>query len=296
MNNLSEQSAALVTCSYGPDLNRCARLCRSIERWVSPTIPHVIIVPARDLPDFRQLQGQRRTVVAVEDVVPGRFRQLPFTRRWWLDSGGWPVRGWIMQQVTKLSANFATDAELIVFADSDLQFVRPLEPHQLLRNGALRLHRIPGAKDEGRHRLWHHRAAALLGEQLRYFGADYVGQLISWRRSNLGLLQEHLEAVGGRPWYQSVARSLHFSEYVLYGAYVDGVLGLDSSGHFGTAEDICHCCWFAEEAQALGSGRDTLRDNAVAVLLQSNLGLSEAAEADILSRIRPDRALAATGA
>jgi hypothetical protein len=296
MNAIQQSAIALITCSYGPDLHRCRRLCRSIDRWVSTEIEHVVIVPARDLEEFKVLESARRSVVTVEDTVPGSFYQLPMSERWWLDSAGWPVRGWIMQQITKLSANFATDREVIVFADSDLQFIRPLNPQQLLRNGALRLHRIPGAKDDGRHLHWHRRAGALLGLPRRYCGADYVGQLISWRRSNLEHMQQHIETVSGRPWYRGVARSLHVSEYVLYGAFVDGVLGPQHNGHFGTAEDLCHCCWFRDEAVALASGREPLSENSVAVLLQSNLGLSQAAEAEILTRIQPRTDLCAGSA
>ena len=116
---------ALVSCSYAPDFHRCYRLCQSVDRWVSGEIAHRVIVPHKDLALFRPLENSRRSVLAVEDVVPAPFWQVPKTRRWWLDQFGWPVRGWIMQQVTKLSANNATCAEHIVFADSDLVFVRP---------------------------------------------------------------------------------------------------------------------------------------------------------------------------
>ena len=109
----------IVTCSYGPDASRCRRLCRSIDRFVPATIEHCIIVPRRDYPLFRDLHSGRRRVHVTEEVVPGKFRHLPTARKMWLGPGAWPVRGWIMQQVTKLSANFATDAELIVFADPD---------------------------------------------------------------------------------------------------------------------------------------------------------------------------------
>ena len=296
MNSSNRDLTALVTCSYAPDLHRCTRLCRSIDRWVASDVQHVVIVPARDFAQFRHLDRGRRSVVTVEDTVPGSFRQLPMSERLWLDHAGWPVRGWIMQHVTKLSANFATDREVIVFADSDLQFSRPLDPQKLLRNGALRLHRIPGAKDDGRHLRWHRRAGALLGLPRRYCGADYVGQLISWRRSNLEHMQQHMQAISGRPWYRGVARSLHVSEYVLYGAFVDGVLGPQHNGHFGTAEDLCHCCWFRDEALALALGSAPLSEDSVAVLLQSNLGLSQAAEAEILTRIQPRTGLCAGSA
>lgn len=283
----AKDQTCIVTCSYGPDLRRCERLCYSVDRWVSGNIDHVLIVPTRDRAAFAHLETARRSVLAVEDVVPGHFWQLPISQRWWLDSTGWPVRGWVMQQVTKLSANFATRADNIVFADSDIQFIRPFTRANVIRDGVLRLHRIPGAKADGEHLRWHHRAAELLGEAPRYFGADYIGQLITWRRDHLEGLQAHLETVSGQPWYRGVARSLRVSEYILYGAYVDAVVGPYRQQHYADEGDLCHCCWFRHEADALASGHTPLNTAAVAVLLQSNLGLSDGEENTILQRIAP---------
>jgi hypothetical protein len=273
---------ALITCSYAPDILRCRRMCHSVDRWVAGDIKHLLIVPARDVPLFRALENGRRSVLAVEDVVPGKFWQLPFSQRWWLDRHGWPLRGWVMQQVTKLSANFASCAELLIFVDSDLQFIRPFGTDNVVRGERLRLHRIPGAKSTGQHLGWHHRAADLLGVPRQYFGHDYIGQLISWRSSHLAGLQDHLEQLHDQPWYSGIARSLQVSEYILYGAYLEAVVGMEHSGHFGCDGDLAHCCWFREEADALADGSTPLRSDAVAVLLQSNLGLSDEDEHSIL--------------
>ena len=134
---------------------------------------------------------------------------------------------------------------------------------------------------------WLATAADLLGLPGGYFGADYIGQLISWRRSNLTRLQQHLEDLLGRPWHESIGRSLWFSEYILYGAFVDRIVGVDDSGHYHDENDICHCCWFREEAEALSSGQSPLRPDAVAVLLQSNMGLSDSDEQRILQQAAP---------
>lgn len=279
-------SITIITCSYGPDAQRCRRLCRSIDSFVPSTIEHCIIVPRRDYPLFRDLHNGRRRVHVTEEVVPGNFHHLPIARRLWLGPGAWPVRGWIMQQVTKLSANHAVDTELMLFADSDLQLIRPLDETLLLSDDRLRLHRVPDVMSTGEHLQWHHRAARLLGEQPRYFGSDYVGQLITWRRSNLEGLQAHLEAVHGMPWYRPVARSVTFSEYILYGAYVEHVVGKARNGHFYCPDDICHCCWFPADAARLGNGTAVVSSRAQAILLQSNLGLRADQEAALLARAR----------
>ena len=282
-NSIKSAPITIVTCSYGPDANRCRRLCQSVDRFVPMTIEHCIIVPRRDYPLFRDLHRGRRRVHVTEEVVPGQFHHLPAARKLWLGPGAWPVRGWIMQQVTKLSANHVANTELLMFADSDLELIRPLDEGLLCRGDELRLHRIPGVKSTGDHLQWHRRAARLLGEQPRYFGSDYVGQLITWRRSNLEGLQAHLEAVHGTPWYRPVARSLKFSEYVLYGAYVEHVLGKARNGHFYCDDDICYCCWSHADAARLAAGAAVVSSRAQAILLQSNLGMRADQEAALLT-------------
>ena len=272
----------IITCSYGPDLERCKRLCASIDQYVPSHIRHTLIVPERDLEAFAPLAGDRRAVLSTESVLPGGFRQITRFRKWWLDGQGWPVRGWILQQLTKMSADRVTDAENLVFADSDIQLIRPFDESAVLRDGHLRLHREPGAKRTGEHLVWHKRAATLLGTPREYAGADYVGQLITWRREHLIGMKLHIEAVTGQPWFQAVGRSLRVSEYILYGVYVDRVLPLGSAGHYGSNEELCHCCWFNEEADALVSGSKQIGIGAVALLLQSNLGLDLRREEEIL--------------
>lgn len=283
---MATEQLSIVTCSYGPDAQRCRRLCASIDRFVPSTIEHCIIVPRRDYPLFRDLHKGRRRVCITEEVVPGGFQQLPLTQKMWVGPQGWPVRGWIMQQLTKLSANFAVDTRFLLFADSDLELIRPLDQELIVRGDRLRLHRVANACSSAPHIHWHHRAAKLLGQEPRYFGSDYVGQLITWRRDNLQGLQNHIEAVHGQPWYRPIAQSMRFSEYTLYGAYVEHVLGPLDDGHFYCGDDICHCCWFAEDAQRLLDGSAVISNRAQAVLLQSNLGLKLGEEAAMLNAAR----------
>jgi hypothetical protein len=274
----------IITCSYGPDLERCRRLCETVDRFVPWRIRHTLIVPRRDLEAFAMLANGRREVRSIENTLRAGFRHVPGSRRWWLDRQGWPVRGWIVQQLTKMCADRVTDAEYLVFADSDIQFIRPFDESDVLRDGRLRLHRIPDAKQEGVHLKWHKRAGKLLGTAREYAGADYVGQLITWRRQHLRDMKAHIETVTRRPWHRAVGRSLRFSEYILYGMYIDHVLAGTDNGHYWCDEDLCHCCWFAEDVDGFARGERRIASRAVALLLQSNLGLAtgeEAALADL---------------
>lgn len=280
---MTTDRTAIVTCSYEPDSFRCRRLCTSIDRYVPDNIEHCLIVPRRDYHLFHDLCSARRTVHFVEDIVPGDFVHIPIVNKWWLGKRGHLVRGWIMQQMTKLSSDHITDAELLLFADSDLQFIRPFDQNLIRRGELLRLHSVNGAGQHGVHLRWHHRAAKLLGTTPRYFGSDYIGQLVSWRRSNLSSLKTHLEHIHGRPWYELVASCFHFSEYILYGAFCEHFLESERNGHFNCADDICHCCWFPADAEELRSGVAVVNARVQALLLQSNLGLNPRQEAQLLS-------------
>ncbi|MEP4486533.1 DUF6492 family protein [Marinobacter alexandrii] len=265
------QELAIVTCSYGPDAQRCKRLCQSIDRFVDEDIEHHLIVPKRDLHLFTECANARRKIHTVESVLHSRFRQVPIANKWWLYKGLLPVRGWILQQITKLAADEVTRAENIVFADSDLQFTQPLDASRFSREGSLRLHAIAGDMDTGRHLGWHHRAANLLGIEPRYFDNDYVGQLISWRRSTLQRLKAHLQKQSGKRWDHALATTLDFSEYILYGVFAQHVLGTSEAGHFVTDDPMCHCFWDTNDVAKAGT---KITPAAIAIHIQSNLNLS----------------------
>ena len=131
------------------------------------------------------------------------------------------------------------------------------------------------------HAKWHRRSGALLGSTRAYSGADYVGQLITWRRRHLVGLKERIEMTTGRPWHRAFGRSLRASEYILYGHYVDHIVPAWDRGHYDCDQDLCHCCWFADEAKALESGEGRISRRAVALLLQSNLGFDAGRERSI---------------
>ena len=290
-NNETEQPMALVTCSYRPDFSRCEVLCASVDQYVDREHHHTIVVPERDLPLFRPLQSHRRTIVAVQDILPANFFQLPGLKKWWLDSGLWPVRGWMMQQLTKLSADMLSDSEDILFLDSDIEFIRPFDRSRFNRDNTLRLHRKPGEGKDGVHLKWHHSAAELLGLTPRYFGSDYVAPLTTWRRSNLVALKAHIEAQTGKPWQTAVGRQLTISEYMLYGVFTEYVLGIDNAGHFACAEDLCHCLWFGEDTEQFLSELD-YRRAPQAVLVQSNIGLEQHRVDALVRQIRSQLAAA----
>src|SRR6202043_921917 len=76
-----------------------------------------------------------------------------------------PVRGWIQQQVVKLAAIAASEDDVVLVVDSDVEFVRPFTAEMFVRDGTVRFFRKPNQIDKRlpRHMTWHRVARALLG-------------------------------------------------------------------------------------------------------------------------------------
>lgn len=248
--------ASLITISYKGDLALARELCASVDRFAHPSIEHVLIVPKDELALFEPCRGANRRLLAKEDVLPKGYRKLPLPYKidlrpvfykllremWWGPTG--LVRGWIVQQILKLSAPMISDADFFVFADSDNVLIRPLTIDRFLENGKVRLYHAPGATaDSEMHRKWHRVSARMLGlPATEYFGADYIGHLVTWRRDNVLALHRKLEEITRRPWDQAVARELAFSEYILYGIFAEHVLGA-ASNQTPTSSELMHASW-----------------------------------------------------
>jgi hypothetical protein len=255
---LGPRDVSVVTVSYRGDLELARDLCESMDRFLDEEVEHILVVPRADLTLFEPLADERRRLVDVESVLPRGYVRIPAphklrigrfekrVREIWVSPSG-VIRGWIIQQIVKMAAPSFTEREVVVFADSDIVLLAPLTVDRIVRDGFARLYVVPGAaSDLATHVRWHEVSARLLGIDPRgYLGADYIGNLITWRRSIILKLQERLTEVGGGSrWDRIVARQRHFSEWTLYGIFADLVLADDESGHLRTSEDLVHAGWF----------------------------------------------------
>lgn len=268
----------IITYAQGAEFEQCQRLCESIDRFIPVRIRHTLVVPTRDYKRFLPFGNRRRGILTTSEALPGRFKRLRVTDRIWIDGKGTPVSGWMIQQLLKLSANRFTDAELLMFVSPDIQFLPTFDVGDIFRQGRLRLHRGADALSYGRHRCWHTRAWALLGQHLDCFSSDYGDQLVSWRRSHLVALQKHVENFQGCPWHVAMRRDLDVSAPILYGAFVENVLGETGHGHFYDSRDLCLSCRFDYQAHDLIEGRSAMPAEAVAIQLEPGLSLDLAAE------------------
>jgi hypothetical protein len=274
----------MITPSFAPDFQRCKLLVESVRDFVTSIEDHVLLVDRRDVPLFRELAGPKTRLIEVESILPRWVMRLPGARRWWLSLKTWPIRNWILQQVVKLGVAEHLDADVYMFVDSDVTMIRPFDASEMIQpDGNVRLFRVPGAAQFESHARWHRTAAKLLGlPSTDYFGSNYIGNLITWRRDHLLSLYERIQQVTSRPWAEAVCSSLHLSEYILYGVFVEHLL--NGRGHFYTDHAHCHISWDYDISTPKGLQHffDETRPDHVAVMVSSKAGLPVSAYQDHL--------------
>jgi hypothetical protein len=156
-----------------------------------------------------------------------------------------PLRGWILQQIIKLAAAARADADVVLLVDSDIEFIRPFGPDTFRRDGVVRFYRKLDEVDDRlpRHMTWHRVSRSLLGLPA---GSppypDYVSSLMAWDPVVVRKLLDKVQSTTGQRWFDAVGRQLHFSEWTLYGVFVDEVLG-GASRRFSTDDSLCHAYW-----------------------------------------------------
>lgn len=282
-----KKSYALITPSYYVDFERCRLLVESAERFLSPRVAHYIIVDRLDENLFARLASERTHIILKQDILPPWLMQMPFARRYWLSTKSLPVRGWIVQQLVKLGVNLAIPADVFVFADSAVFFVRPFDPEARSADGKEPLFREPlkpiapdirSPLHEWVYRLggavrksdWQVNAAAILGiPDGPGTNASYVDSLVTWRKDTLQKLQEHIEKVQGRSFMEVLCREMFLSEYVLYGVFCERVLGIENAGHYADSRLMVRSHWDEAELSEpdLIQMRDTLEPGRVAVMI-----------------------------
>jgi hypothetical protein len=242
----TDHRIAIITPSFARDFEPCRELNQSVLTFLPAQAKHYIIVDACDLNMFRPLVDGRTVVVAVEDVIPRGYVKLWFPKKWWFSAPAMvPAKGWLIQQLVKLSAAHVTDEPLLVNVDSDVRFVRPVDRSLFARGERTRMYRLPGGVTAGmQHVKWHRNVCRLLGvapDELPM--DDYVGNVISWDRKVVLRALEHIEKTTGRAWHIAFTRARSASEYLVYGLYVDKVIGTEAAAVWIDERPRCHTYW-----------------------------------------------------
>lgn len=247
----------LITPSYKSDFERCRLLSRSVDRFSLVPLRHYVIVDRRDYQLFQQLAAPNRLILTVESVLPWWIQKIPLLKNGWLSFKTLPIRNWLIQQIVKLAIANQLKEEILIFADSDVTFIRSFHVQDLVINDKVRLYREPTPLSTWQPRLsaqwhkWGKSATSLLDLPTfpKYSDTNpiinYVGNFIVWRRNNVLKLHQHIENRTQRSWIEAVIDQWHFSEYMLYGIFVDYILQ-EESGHYWDRRRVAHEYWEAK--------------------------------------------------
>jgi len=253
-------SIGLVTPTYWRDLERCALLCESVDRYVTAFAKHYLIVADEELPLFAKYNSERRVVLPASSLLPSWLRPLPRfiqrkSRRYWWSLRAKPVSGWHIQQYIKIAAASVLPEARYCMLDSDVVFFRPFDVSSFSKSDQTPLFHMSRAvaADMPMHGQWVRSAHRLLGLEPPSFPAtDFIGHIIFWDQRAVRAMTGRIEQVTGLEWVDALCRARDVSEYMLYGYFVRNDPSF-SADHRLTARMSCLSYWDADalDQQAL---------------------------------------------
>lgn len=256
---------SILTCSMARDIELFSLLARSIDDCVDAKISHNVVVPGRDVPKFRSFANNRREIIAQEEILPRRFLRLPaapallsrlvpaLRRPIYLDARLHMVRGWILQQVLKIEMTRRERGILFLHVDSDVFFFRDLAPSRMLKDGRVPFFRAETVTRNPLHVTWVQTAGQVLGLNLpESYASHYVENCVPWLSDAVQAMTERMEGVGSRAWHEILTGLPRFSEYYMYGIFLDKIHGRQQ--FYSEAAAFCRSWW-----PNLGEGVDTER-------------------------------------
>ncbi|MFL6792621.1 MAG: DUF6492 family protein [Bradyrhizobium sp.] len=219
---------ALLTPTYGRDLELCTLLCESVDRHVVSFSKHYLLVPDCDVPLFAPLASERRIVIPASSFLPDWLRPLPRVvqrkrRQFWWSLRAKPVSGWHVQQLLKIAATISLPYQRYCILDSDVVFFRDFDLARYEYPNSIPLLTIANevTAEQPRHSRWVDTSHQLLGLPTPPFPApDFIGHIIFWDKQTTQEVTSRIEAVTGFDWIEALCRTREFSEYMLYGYFV----------------------------------------------------------------------------
>ncbi|MEJ2228874.1 MAG: DUF6492 family protein, partial [Alphaproteobacteria bacterium] len=162
---------------------------------------------------------------------------------------------------------------VVLVVDSDVEFIRSFNADMFIRDGVVRFFRGSDQIDERlpRHMAWHRVARKLLGlPPAKPPYPDYISSPLAWDPKLVRQMLARVEATTGRPWITAIAGQLDFSECILYGVFIDEVMGAPANA-FASDNSLCLVHW---EQTPLHSDKvagfiDRIQPTDIAVLIQS---------------------------
>ncbi len=243
---------ALLTPTYGRDLELCALLCESVDRHVGSFEKHYLLVPDCDLPLFAHFESERRSVLPASKFLPTWLRPLPRIvqrkrRQYWWSFWTKPVSGWHVQQLLKIAAAISLPYQRYCILDSDIVFFRDFDLSRFEEPNPIPLLTMPEGVTSSlaNHSNWVETTHRLLGLPIPPLPAsDFIGHVIFWDQQATRAMASRIEAVTGLGWVEALCQAHGFSEYMLYGYFVQSEARL-SAQHALTSRTPCVSYWDA---------------------------------------------------
>jgi Family of unknown function (DUF6492) len=248
--NHATRRVALLTPTYGRDLELCTLLCESVDRHVGGFSKHYLLVPDSDVPLFSRFESEHRTVLAASQFLPDWLRPLPRfvqrkRRQYWWSFRTRPVSGWHVQQFLKIAATISLPHQRFCILDSDVVFFRNFDLSRFEYPNPIPLFNLPNGITSSlvRHAHWVVTSHRLLGLPTPSLPAsDFIGHIIFWDQQTTRAMASRIETVTGLDWVEALCRTHGFSEYMLYGYFVQSDAGL-SGRHTPTSRTPCVSYW-----------------------------------------------------
>ena len=241
---------ALLTPTYGRDLELCTLLCESVDRHVKSFSKHYLLVPDCDLSLFSHFASEHRVVLPASQFLPAWLRPLPRIvqrkrRQFWWSLRAKPVSGWHVQQLIKIAAAMSLPHERYCILDSDIVFFRDFDLSRFRYPNTIPLLNMRNevTEDQINHARWVETSHKLLGLPVPPLPAsDFIGHIILWDQQTAQAMAAKIEAVTGLDWIEALCRIRDFSEYMLYGYFVENDAGF-SARHIRVPSTQCVSYW-----------------------------------------------------
>ena len=263
---------AVITPTWIPDAEQFEELHRSVLKHTSESTVHHVIVPWAHRSRFAQYRSARCRIWHHPELLPRRNVRMP--------GGVWvnllrpwpPVRGWVMQQVAKIAVAARMDADVVLLADSDSILVRPTCAEDLICGDKPVLYRADDAVHDTmeRHVFWHCVARRILGLPAAPPPPmhDYVGPFGVWDPAMVRAMQDRIAKTTGRNWVNAFTGELHISEFIVYGVFMDEVIGTPTlmDKHF------CHNYYERTplDAKSAVTFADRMSEEAIGIMISSH--------------------------
>jgi hypothetical protein len=283
----AEQDLAIITCSMASDREFFSLLVDSMEQYVDSEIMHYVIVPKADVMSFKEFEGARRQVISQEEILSTQLYSLSPLTRWasvvvpslrrplYITRNGSFVRGWIVQQYLKIEMARRCSAAAIMHVDSDAFFVRKFCAENAFIDGKALYFRVSGVPENSKHHEWAQVANDLLGSKV-VKGADfhYIENCIVWNTEIIREMIARIEEGNGEKIEDLILAQRSFSEYYLYGIYLDYCVGRERVSVCD--KSLCISQWPGKEISKknIKNNLDSGGGNFFAVAFQSTESLS----------------------